>query len=87
MKLFLLEKKEADYQSYVFSIVCAPDEATARKIHPDEDVKDDWPEIASPDHTYAIDCWTSPERVQVTYLGEADPSIKAGIIRSGHNGD
>ena len=87
MKLFLLESGESAYQTYEAMIVCTPDEIEARKIHPDFIAKNDWYETSSPDHKYAIDCWCSPERVKVTYLGEAAPSIKVGRILSRYNGD
>jgi hypothetical protein len=39
MKLFLLEYKD-EWDLYVSCVVAAPDEATARTIHPDPEIKE-----------------------------------------------
>ena len=62
MNLYLLTRPEgADYDEFDAIIVSAPDEATARRIHP----------LNKPfgDH---FSCWTpTPETLEVTLLGTA----------------
>ena len=71
MKLFHISQDVNNgYDTYSDAVVAAETEDEARKIHPSgEDVDKDY------DFT-----WTTPDNVQVSYLGEAAPNISKGVI-------
>lgn len=76
MKLFLLTQNDnRGYDTYDSAVVCATDSEMARRIHPGcgfgEFGCGDWA--------------TKPENVEVTYLGEADDTVKAGVICASFN--
>jgi hypothetical protein len=74
MKLFHLSQDvNDDYDTYSDMVVCAASEDKARLIHPSNSTTP-WA-----DNTWSS--WAnSPDQVTVVYLGEADPSVKEGIV-------
>ena len=81
MKLYLISQTEnIDYDTYDSAVVCAPDEDTARHIHPDgvELVRGEW------DDPYRSWC-RSPKSVTVEYIGEAADGVEVGVVCAGFN--
>jgi hypothetical protein len=77
MKLFLLTQCEnSDYDSYDSAVVAAPDEASAKKIHP-AGFRSKWT-------TYSTWC-SSPEYVTARYLGEAADDVELGVVCASFN--
>ena len=77
MKLYHISQNEVrGYDTYSDMVVCAESEDEARKIHPSP-----WaPEGENP-WSYRWSGWaTSPDNVEVTYLGEAADSVEKGVI-------
>ena len=65
--------------TYDRAVVCAPDEDTARRIHPNGDV--DW--YLGP---YRPNQWArDPSEVTVTYLGDAFESLTVGVLCASFN--
>lgn len=78
MKLFLISQSENDgYDTYDSAVVCAPDEETARRMHPGGKPDDYWDGLCNKGWA---DWCSTPERVMVKYLGEAAPETKLGIV-------
>lgn len=72
MKLYLISQNvNTGYDTYSDAVVCANSEQEARLIHPDgySKVKAD-----------SYDPWCDASDVKVEYIGEADKSIKEGVI-------
>lgn len=83
-KLFLIEQDvNQGWDRYDSAVVCAPDEETARRIHPDctfLDTPEQWANQLN------YNTWTdSPTNVKVTYLGEAAEHLKTGVICASFN--
>ena len=79
MKLYLLSQNDNnDYDTWDAVVVCAESQEAARLIHPSGHAKNitKWK-----DGSWA----NSPDTVDVQYLGEADPSIEAGVVLSSFN--
>lgn len=76
LNLYLLKQSDnTGYDTYDALVVCAADKAAACLIHP---YSDGWED--------PIGVWAlRPENVQVTYLGQADSSIAAGIVLASFN--
>lgn len=79
MKLFRISQDQNHaYDTYDCAVVAAPDEGTARKIHP-KGGRGKW-------YKYKVGDWfTDPKFVDVEYLGEASPEIKQGVICASFN--
>ena len=89
MKLFLISQNvNTAYDTYSDAVVCAENEEEAKKIHPNGDY--DYKEHSRPnpyaregefekaDEDYGT--WSKKEYVQVKYIGEADITMKKGVI-------
>ena len=79
MKLFLISRKDDyGYDDFDSAVVCAENEETARNTNPNGSGPVEWGQK-----------WTSwanhPDLVVVTYLGEADPNVAAGVVCSSFN--
>lgn len=77
MNLYLLTQDEnTGYDTYDSCIVCAETVEQAKQINPirDDAWTDSYPEWA-----------TSPDRVKATLIGEADDSIKRGVVLASYN--
>jgi hypothetical protein len=72
-KLWLIRQtKNNGYDTYDSAVVAAPDEETARHIHPNN-----YSLVHSSD-----DSWVHPRDVVVEYLGETDREISGVILAS-----
>jgi len=82
LKLFIISQDVNNgYDTYDSAVVCAPNEETARYIHPSGGT-DCWGTNSRPPSSL----WcNNPSQVQVKYIGEADPSIKQGVILASFN--
>jgi len=79
MKLFLISQQEKDgYDTYDSAVVCAPDESAARNMSPDSGEPFNW------NDPYSIWC-SSPDKVEVTYLGEAVDGSIQGVVCASFN--
>lgn len=79
MKLYLLTRKDykIDYDSYDSVVVCAENEDEAKKIHPSGN-----PSYGS----YQDFSWEKDlSKIIVTYIGEAEESLKPGVILASYN--
>jgi hypothetical protein len=83
-KIYLISQEEnTDYDTYDSAVVVAPDVKTAKRINPDKTsnifmTQKDW------EHTFP--CWcSSPAKVKVKYIGEADDKQKIGVICASFN--
>ena len=74
MKLFLISQNQiTGWDTYDAAVVAAPDEETAKQIHPDGSGWDD-------------SSWCSaPEHVSVRYLGEATGDVEQGVVCASFN--
>jgi hypothetical protein len=94
MKLFLLSQDVNDnYDTYDSVVVAAPNEETARLIHPG----DEWPPpdakyktgdviIDLPNNRTMWNDWAyRPEEVKVKYIGEAAEGIEQGVVCASFN--
>lgn len=75
MRLYKLEQVEVSgYDTYSHCVVCAESEAAARSMNPDSyPLPDGWTDINSG--------WAStPDKVTVTFIGEAVDDLTVGII-------
>ena len=61
------------WEYYDSAVVCAKSTKDAVKIHP------------SDTDNYSLSDWCKPEIVTVTYIGEASPKQKRGVICSSFN--
>ena len=79
MKLFLISQDEnQNYDMFDSAVVAAENEDAARLIHPEGS----WKKPVHSDFT----AWaSSPEKVAVTYIGEAKEGTEAGIILASFN--
>ena len=80
MKIYLISQNEnRGYDTYSDAVVAAPDENTARIIHPSGDIWGvDWVPV-----DYAFPTWASrPDSVKVELIGEAVEGTKQGVICS-----
>lgn len=65
-KIYLISQNEnTDYDTYDSAVVVADSEEVAKMIQP------------SP---YSYCSWASPEKVKVSYIGEADERFKTGDV-------
>jgi len=87
MNIYLLEQNvNDDYDTYDSMVVCAPDEESAKQIHPylgstlTINATDHWEE----DHRYpGAAVWAnSPDQVQVTLLGTSNNPTQKIILAS-----
>jgi hypothetical protein len=78
MKLFLISQEHnTGYDTYDSAVVVAPDEETAKQIHPGD--------IESPNYNL-LGAWCSdPEYVTAQYLGEAAEGIEQGVVCASYN--
>lgn len=77
LKIYKISQTEnTGYDTYDSCIVCAESEKEAQNMHPSSDTE--W------GHTWTSWC-SSPDKVTVEYIGEADPKIQKGIILSSFN--
>jgi hypothetical protein len=81
MKLFLISQGVNNgYDSFDSAVVAADSEEEAKTIHPIST----W-EFGSDDWSHS-DCWAaSPDQVDAEYIGEAAPSVEAGVILASFN--
>ena len=85
MNLYMLLSHPRTETYYRFSIVAAESEAEAKTYHPGGQLRyinNNW---YRPNHSSLPcrdDTWTTPEWVNATLLGVADPSIKPGVVIS-----
>ena len=78
--LYLLTQSSVrGYDTYDRAVVCAPDEDTARRTHPNGEV--DWHRGPYRPNQWARD----PSEVTVTYLGDAFESIPEGVVCASFN--
>ena len=80
MKIFRISQEQnRDYDTYDSAVVYARSKARARTIHPGDYYSGDpWKNKYSP--------WcSSPDEVEVEYLGEAKKGAKEGIILASFN--
>ena len=79
MKVYLLEQNAVvGYDTYDSAVVAATSSKEARNIHPmGYNVKDE--------DTWETDCWCTPSKVKVTYLGKAKNTLKKGMICTSFN--
>ena len=80
MKLFLISQKQSDdYDTFNAAVVAAPDEETARQMHPGTgDPVEDWEDRFS--------SWCSgPKHVVVELIGEAADDVKQGVVCAAYN--
>jgi hypothetical protein len=84
MKLYLISQMDnQDYDSYDSVVVAAPDEETAKVMHPDGG--DYYPIIITDWDAYAGIWVDSPDKVTVEYIGEAKEGTKMGVILASFN--
>jgi len=85
MNLYLLSQTENDdYDTYDSAVVCAPDEETARMIHPGTETvltKETWPTPFCRHEEWA----SNPNKVKLKLLGEAIKGSRIGVICSSYN--
>lgn len=82
MNLYLIFQEEnIDYDTYNAAVVCAPDEETARNMHPGNGISheiDSW--------SRGFRCWcSSPNQVTVKYIGKANEGIEQCVILASYN--
>lgn len=80
MKLYLItQNQNNDCDTYDSAVVAAPDEETARQMHPETgEPVENWHEI--------ISSWCNgQEYVTARYIGEATDDIKQGVICASFN--
>jgi len=100
MKIYLISQDvNCDYDTYDSAVVCAENEEYAKRIHPsdtwenggyyDEEKKEFWTlNIKGIPYLYEDNygTWTNDlSKIKVKYLGEADESLKSGVICSSFN--
>ena len=73
MNLYLISQTvNQDYDTYDAAVVCAESELDARLINPDEERQ--WESM-----------WAPVDKVEVKFLGPADPSVEAGVVLASYN--
>lgn len=65
---YISQNVNNEWDTYESAVVAAPDENTARNMHP------------SGDDDYTTEMWCEPKDVIVKYLGEAAEGIAQGVI-------
>ena len=71
MKLFLLSQSESNgYDTYDGVVVCAPNEDAARRISPCYNGE------------FGPEWCSSPDKVTVQLIGDAEPGLPAGVVCS-----
>ncbi len=76
MKLWLISQGvNGGYDTYDSAVVAAETEEHARKTSP----------AAWSFRDYTLEQWAIPEHVRVQYIGEADPSVAAGVVLASFN--
>jgi len=77
MKLYLISQNEnASYDTYDAAVVAAPDEETAKLIHPKS-----WQDNSLIVNSWGGDDWASgPQHVKVLLIGTAARGTKTGVI-------
>ena len=86
MKLFLLTQPPSSrYDTFDCCVVCAESAEAAKLIHPSGLLVwhgDDWwwDEKRFPSEPANDQSWTSPDKVFVTYLGEATSDLSSGVV-------
>jgi len=87
------------YDQYDSAVVCAADIVDAITIHPCEWINDGPYRHRDPDefhakvfrtmeevdHSDSLYGWTTQDNIEAEYIGEADPSLKRGVIISSYN--
>lgn len=75
MKLYLISQEVNNgYDTYDSFVVCASDEEDARIIYPLDD------------HSIGYGNWvSSPDDINVKFIGEAAPEIKRGVVLGSYN--
>lgn len=76
------QNSNIDYDTYDSAIVCAPDEATAKSIHPNR--RDEVPEHKTVPELFDTWCDTQ-NQVTIELIGTADPSIPQGVVLASFN--
>jgi hypothetical protein len=83
VNLYLLSQSSNDgFDSYDSAVVAAPDDETARRIHPEfkaGDEIDDWT-------PWMLEQWAAPQELTVCYLGEAADGVAFGVVCASYNG-
>ncbi len=83
MKLWIISQGENTYyDTYDSAVVAAETEAEAKAIHPDG-IDPSKASEGMAIHLRRI--WCEPEHVTVRYIGEADPSVAAGVVLASFN--
>ena len=78
MNIYLISQEiNFEYDTYDSAVVCAPDEATAKMIHPSGNVLGT--------NKYDEFTWCSPEHVKVVLIGTAVPNSLQGVICASFN--
>jgi hypothetical protein len=73
MNLYLISQVvNQDYDTFDAAVVCAESEQDARLIHPEG--PDGWESM-----------WAPVDKVEVKFLGSADPSVEAGVVCASFN--
>lgn len=91
MKLFLISQPQLNqYDVYEHATVAAPDEASARFIHPgsSEDEPITWTEArqawenkyGKPQESWGHPDWVAPKEVEVEWIGTAANEVFTGVI-------
>jgi hypothetical protein len=84
MKLFRISQNiHNGYDTYSDAVVVAPDEATAKTIHPDQyEGRDPWPFVPNADDSnYPRNDWAdTPDQVKAEYIGEAVEHLSQGAV-------
>lgn len=84
MNLYLISQRvNVDYDTFDAAVVCAPDEAAARTIHPGGYEKTVPEGKDSLDSDYGT--WTQQQNVEVKYIGLADDSLTQGVVLASFN--
>jgi hypothetical protein len=83
MNLYLIYQTETDrYGSYDSAVVCAETEEQARELSPSDGNPRDWKQCEEEGDT----SWcSSPEKVKVDLLGQADQKYQPGVICASYN--
>ncbi len=76
MKLYIISQDENNgYDTYDSAVVCAENEEEARNIDPSgQNWRENWSEWCS-----------SPNQVEVMYIGEAAPEVEKGVVLASYN--
>jgi len=85
MKLFKISQTVNNgWDTFSDAVVVAPDETTAKTIHPDSmsEYFEGWPFVQNADDSnFPRDDWVdTPEEVKVEYIGEAAEHLSQGAV-------